>query len=427
MAGLQNRILYGPSFLALVRDVISILLENNLVLVSWQSLLTGASIISFRDPCLHNRHRHDHRIVAILQSILRILLCLGLLLIWILASWGDYMFQVQTHGVLPSLWIIAAGLKNPSVHLQVQLQPEQRIVFLGAACRILKGLAVAIVLLLYSLGSCEWFQWRNYHSTTADGDGSATMLYHFKDKDYDIQESVDLPETAIHGNHPQNNESKRPSSEYFRVNLIRTRGNRRLLLGNLSLLLFFYSFCESWAPVTNFTFALMGSMVLVPLAASRSSCKKSNIQPSSEFAKASSSSSRPPNVVLIVHESLSGAALETTLGKAATPFYQSLMKEDDMYFFRYPRTVAGTTTIATPAILTGLLAYDLEGVDVLKEATLATDFKVQGYDTASFVSYGTDWYGSGWAILSDLLRNDFDHLFGVSFAVSPFFILQMIA
>ena len=122
-----------------------------------------------------------------------------------------------------------------------------------------------------------------------------------------------------------------------------------------------------------------------------------------------------PNVIVVVHESLSGWALETSRGKDATPFYQTLQQRPETFFFRYGRTVAGTTTIATPAILTGLLAYDKEGVSVLEEsAGLAPDFKAAGYDTGSFVSYGTDWSGTGWAILSNLLRNDFDHIIGVS-------------
>ena len=184
MAGLQNRIIYGPSTLAVVRDCLSIILENNLVLVAWQSLLTGVSIFSFRG--LHRHNNHQRRVLVILQSILRILLCFIILVIWILASWGDNVFQVQTHGVLPSFWMIAAGLKDPAIHLQVQLQPEQRLQFVTAACRILQGLAVAIVLWF-----CDWLQRRSYHSTTADGDNSATnMLYHYKDEDHSIKGSA---------------------------------------------------------------------------------------------------------------------------------------------------------------------------------------------------------------------------------------------
>jgi hypothetical protein len=199
-----------------------------------------------------------------------------------------------------------------------------------------------------------------------------------------------------------------------------------LLLGNVTLLLFLNLYYESWAPVTTFTCAFMEHLAARRQISGGKTTKNNPQQPQLQQATAlstvpsSSSSSRPPNVILIVHESLGGAALESTKGKEATPFYQSLQQRDnhnhneDMYFFRHPRTVAGITQIATPAILTGLLAYDKEGVKIMTDSTIATEFKSRGYDTASFVSYGTDFYGSRYEILSDLLRPDFDHLFGVS-------------
>jgi len=123
-----------------------------------------------------------------------------------------------------------------------------------------------------------------------------------------------------------------------------------------------------------------------------------------------------PNVLLVVHESLGAAPLATSRGHKAAPYYHSaLLSDPNFYSFNHARTVAGTTPIATPAILTGLLPYSDDGASIVRGSALAKDFKGGGYDTASFVSYGADWRsdaGGGWAILSDHLLDDFDTVVG---------------
>ena len=380
-AGLHVRVVYGDSVSKILRDSLSIVLENSLILHTLRYILSFHNLNVFSVlSCGHNPKfepsrqrtgytRRRKNWLACCLSFIRITLALSTILFWFVATFGDLMFQQQTHGVMPSLWIVAAGLKDPSVHLSVQVQnPFQRKRFMDGAYRVLQGLAVGCALLL-----CQSLDARSYS------------------KDCCRQTSSLLPRKSCNNQHK---DDKKNIASRWRT---------------LLLLLILYSFCGAWAPVTNLACAIVGFMILTP-PGSRDSRKRTQ----SGNANFSSRSNIRPNVIVVVHESLSGWALETSRGKDATPFYQSLHEKPHTYVFGRARTVAGTTTIATPAILTGLLAYDHEGVSVLEESTsLAADFKMAGYDTGSFVSYGTDWSGTGWAILSNLLRKDFNHIIGV--------------
>ena len=381
-AGLHIRVVYGDSVSEILRDCLSIVSENSLIFHTLRYILSFhnlhvCSVLSFghnqkfepsRQHTAYNRRR-KHWLPCCLLFI-RITIALSMILLWFVATFGDLMFQQQTHGAIPSLWIIAAGLKDPSVHVSVQVQnPYQRKRFIDGASRVLQGLTVACALLL--------FQSLHARSNSKDSCRQTTSV---------------LPRRSCNYHHK---DDKRNIASRWRT---------------LILLLTLYYFCGAWAPVTNLTCAIVGFMILTP-PGSRVSSKGTQ----SGNANFSSRSNIRPNVILVVHESLSGWALETTRGKDATPFYQSLQERPHTYVFGRARTVAGTTTIATPAILTGLLAYDHEGVSVLEgSTTLAADFRMAGYDTGSFVSYGTDWSGTGWAILSNLLRKDFNHIIGVS-------------
>ena len=122
-------------------------------------------------------------------------------------------------------------------------------------------------------------------------------------------------------------------------------------------------------------------------------------------------STPPPNVIVFVHESLSGAAMQSARGIDAAPFFHSMRSNPNFYDFRFARTTAGTTPIATPSLLTGLMPFDDDGVELVKRASLASDFKRLGYDTSCFAAYGADWTGNAWEILSYMLMPGFDAIF----------------
>lgn len=101
-----------------------------------------------------------------------------------------------------------------------------------------------------------------------------------------------------------------------------------------------------------------------------------------------------PNVIYIQHESLSGSLmLNTEEGRASTPFFQDLMHNDEnMFVFEHGRTVSGNTIDAMPALMTGCLPINDDGLKyVLSQGqSIGYDFHRSGYATASFSSRAFD-------------------------------------
>ena len=309
------------------------------------------------------------KMIGIPRLLKRVLLFM-LSLTWILASWGDYVFQAETQGMFPTLWVVAPGLKDPSIHAGVQLRTQKEI-FVGGLCRSLLGFAIGV---FYAIFNCRRrFTRQQQHTASLSS-----------------------------------KEQKIPSHSNYQQ-----QGPKRLVLWNIILCIVLYSF-GAWAPMTNLFVCMLGAILLTPPGGggtieSTQTVSSRNISLPGTSLQKQERAQALPNVILMVHESLSGAALKSKRGKEAAPFYHELVETDsDMYHFRKARTVAGTTPIATPGLLTGLLPYSDQGVSLVKAASLARDFRKLGYETASFVSYGSDWSGSSWAILSDLLRPYFD-------------------
>ena len=69
-----------------------------------------------------------------------------------------------------------------------------------------------------------------------------------------------------------------------------------------------------------------------------------------------------PNVVVVMHESLSGEYMLTRQSSMEyMPFFRSMLhSEDDFYVFEHARTVSGDTTDALTAIQSGCLPFDHE-------------------------------------------------------------------
>jgi len=393
-AGLSNRIEYASSRWFLLRDMLSICLENHLLLILLEQVLdchsgSGHSKSTRHQPTVacnktsqllisgcycccccyctgiqqkqkQQRWHVTYRLLIgriRIKQILRILIVGLLCFLWILAGWGDLVFQKETQGLLPTLWVVAPGLKDPFLHAGVQLKNHYDI-FVGGLIKSCFGLVTAIMFIAVLRYFCQW--------------------------------------------------SKR-SNLCFRVgNCSRKFRQAHVVSCNVIFLTVLFCF-GAWAPLTNLLFCIFGVLMLTPPGGSSIETNAFiRRRGTSGNSTATQNRRTMPNVILVVHESLSGAAIESVRGRHAAPFYHSLKTNPNMYHFQSARTVSGVTTIATPGLLTGLAPYTDEGVKLIKSASLASSFKAMGYDTASFVSYGADWTGNTWDILTDLLIPGFD-------------------
>ncbi|KAL7462166.1 hypothetical protein ACHAXS_002557 [Conticribra weissflogii] len=97
-----------------------------------------------------------------------------------------------------------------------------------------------------------------------------------------------------------------------------------------------------------------------------------------------------PNVLLIIHESLSGEySLTHDSAVQAMPFFQEMFQSNrtDFFVFENSRSVSGDTADCVTAITSGCLPLDHpEGLDVALSDNLATQAQMRGFDTISFSS-----------------------------------------
>ena len=169
-AGLSNRIAYGPSFRSAALDAVAVAIENGLFLTAGKWLMGAAMGPPFgptkdlpprvpppgytpagaprpirpRSPSgLYRRPR--------LRPFLAALSASGLSALWVMASWGDYVFQAETKGTLPSVWVVISGLRDPLVNAGAQLGAH-RDIFLGGLARALLGFCIGVAYLFLSGG-----------------------------------------------------------------------------------------------------------------------------------------------------------------------------------------------------------------------------------------------------------------------------------
>ncbi len=123
-----------------------------------------------------------------------------------------------------------------------------------------------------------------------------------------------------------------------------------------------------------------------------------------------------PNVIYIQHESLSGSfLLNTEEGVAATPFFQGLRSNNsDFYVFENHRTGSGNTIDAMPALMTGCLPFEEEGIEYVrtKGRSIGYEFAERGYHTVSYSSRALDrtMKKGKWKMLYDMLAGAMDHV-----------------
>ena len=136
-----------------------------------------------------------------------------------------------------------------------------------------------------------------------------------------------------------------------------------------------------------------------------------------DSADASSAATTGPNIIYIQHESLSGSMmLNTEAGAKAMPFFQDRMHNDpDMYVYEHTRTGSGNTIDALPALMTGCLPYNGEGVKYTHAIgqSIGYDFHNLGYRTASFSSRALDEtiVSGRWKMLHDVLVGGMEQVY----------------
>ena len=117
-----------------------------------------------------------------------------------------------------------------------------------------------------------------------------------------------------------------------------------------------------------------------------------------------------PNIIFIIHESLSAQYIKSERGRENMKFFSDGMTSELWFNFRNTRTVSGSTAVAVPAIATGLNPINKKCMELMTRVNLAAEFRELGYQTLLFSSWQTKksiWAKSKWShILDTLLNND---------------------
>jgi len=263
-----------------------------------------------------------------------------LFLLWFIATLGDYTYQEMTGGMLPSVVDVQVGLKMPRITMSLPVSD---------------GLAFSISIIKVMTGP-------------------AILLWY---------------------------ERKRNGKFSFQQpNLTFLNSSPVLLCCLLFLLAYFHGSLGAWAPVSNLIASILTS-VLFPPAITKSSYaarvgaeitnnswQKSSLLNLNLSALTDMTEHLRPNIIIIVHESMSGSAIESSKGRKAAPFWHGQMRSSsDVYQFNNVLAGSGMTSIATSAILTGMIPYDDDGLNTIQSSpTMATELKGAGYATACFSS-----------------------------------------
>lgn len=320
--GLTNRIAYAPTRWVLLRDLNAAALENNLVLTALEVMVVVLEQSSPPRSSVkggHNNKRirqqwgYGYKSTRLKRMIQR---CTAAFLsvTWTIASWGDYVFESETRGLIPTMWVIAPGLKDPTVHAGVQLR-NHRNIFVGGLVRCILGLCIGIVYALV------------VHKLCIRRNPSA-----IRPKGYSMSRSRHKSLVMHSGC------SFRGLSDFLR--------HPKMIGWNVALLVFSF-WSGAWAPLTNLMYCIVGILLLTPPGGGMmkgTSVFLSTRRGSLNKAKQRTGAGTPPNVVVVVHESLSGAAMQSATGIHAAPFFHSMRSNPNFYDFKYARTTAATVS-----------------------------------------------------------------------------------
>jgi len=200
---------------------------------------------------------------------------------------------------------------------------------------------------------------------------------------------------------------KNRSSEHRKQNWWSTVDchNNKLLLVVTVCTLFSYAVLESYAPVTHAFLCFTGRWVYSP----GEHYKFDFVPATDQQSVTANAQEQLPNVIYLMHESLSGSILEKTQGgRDATPFFNSLLDSDDFYLFPHARSVSGDTRDCSTALLTGCLPWDEKGRKLAYGRSIGTEFKRRGYATMSVTSYPMNFDQTAWFMMQNFIGGNMD-------------------
>ena len=162
---------------------------------------------------------------------------------------------------------------------------------------------------------------------------------------------------------------------------------------------------DSWMPIFHVYASMCGSLIFSPpLSGSMGTV----VQERGELKNKAA-----PNVVLLIHESLSGENVMTREEAVdLMPFLQNKIQSNDEEFFvlENVRSVSGDTRDCLPAIVSGCLPLHEKGLKSVYSTNMATQAKKRGYKTISFSSREFTMEGTIWFMIQDALSVNFDEI-----------------
>ena len=322
--GLTNRMAYSPSRWALLRDVAAAAaLENNLVLVALESAIAIPYQPAQRRP--NNTHKQirgrssslsGYGVMRASKRVVHRGLVGMLCVVWIVASWGDYVFESESRGLIPTMWLIAPGLKDPSVHAGVQMR-NHRDVFVGGLVRCVLGLCIGL--------------------------GYAVIVH----RCCSSSSSTKRAKPYSRDGHTYKWTMHMCASFHNSRFLFDTLKTPKMLGWNIAALVTFF-WLGAWAPLTNLICCILGIFLLTPPGGAIGNNEAVRLPTIRGSSHNGSSKRQRPNVVVVVHESLSGAAMQSARGIDAAPFFHSMRSSPDFYDFRFARTTMGVPSWIDP-------------------------------------------------------------------------------
>ena len=337
-------------------------------------------------------------------SALRTLLFLGALVLvstlFVLTVFGDILYRIDSGGLTPTIWVLAAFFLNTRQYLAAKWtavadEREQQQSSSGngdndnesdasgddkiVACVLAGFLAACAVHLLG-----QYYQWRRQQR---------------QPRRNRKQRQRETPPSLGCG-------SSSSSSSYCAVDCT----NNKTLLVALVVALLAYGGLGAWSPGIHAFLCWIGHFVFRP------GQQYGFDYLSSESAALASSSlllqktAAAPNVIYIQHDSLSGSILQKTeQGRRATPFFQSLVEDnDDFYLLEHARSPSGDTRDGMTSLLSGCLPITEAGRKMAFERSLGTEFKRAGYRTFSASSATMNFDQTAWFMLQKHIEGNMD-------------------
>jgi len=185
-------------------------------------------------------------------------------------------------------------------------------------------------------------------------------------------------------------------------------------LGVLFLLAALLYSVGAWMPIFNTYASLLGGFIFAPPGWT----KDLDMALTVDKQVAKELDSNAPNVILIVHESMSGeTVLSQEYASQKMPFVRKMMQSNKndggFYIFENSRTVSGDTADAFTTIASGCLPLNhRSGLKDALKTTIGNEFLKKGYQTVSISSRIVNFKNTKWFMLGNLLKTNFGDFFG---------------